>query len=209
MDESEKTSNKRGETSLRLSETANQELTKLTKEWKASSKKEALEGMISYFKKLGISPMEEVPDTVGKRLEKRVDQIIAFIRQNEKIHREEIEKVLLFARQQQPGSPVAGGDIGQVLSEVGEIRKSLSVLNENDRTLQETQTIIHKNIEQQNSMVTRRLVVLKDPSALYQSIEKNLNLYADSVLANPQQVKQKTEKILEFLKALMKLTPAP
>ena len=209
MEENENTGNKRGETSLRLSETANQELTKLTKEWKASSKKEALEGMISYFKKLGISPLEEVPDTVGKRLEKRVDQIIAFIRQNEKIHREEIEKVLLFARQQQPDNPVAGNEIGQVITRVDEIRKSLSVLNENDRSLLEVQTAINNNIEQQNKMVTRRLIALKDPSALYQSIEKNLNLYADSVLANPQQVKQKTEKILEFLKALMRLTPAP
>lgn len=216
MEENENTGNRRGETSLRLSETANQALTKLTKEWKASSKKEAIEGMINYFKKLGISPLEDVPDTVGKRLEKRVDQVIAFIRQNEKIHREEIEKVLLFARQSQAGNnPAATSELAtaddfvRMANVLVGLNKICEGLQTNDQTLRKIQMGILENLQVQNDMVTQRLAAYKDTAGLYEVIKNNMQKYTDSVLADPQKAPQIQQNFIQHFKKKLGITTPP
>lgn len=206
MEENAKVTARRGETSLRLSELANEALSKLTREWKAASKKEALEAMIRYFRKLGISPLEEVPDTVGKRLEKRVDQIISFIRQNEKIHREEIEKVVLHLRQQL-GSTVSGSnaskapvdqELSAIQQQLEDIRQGMLTLSQNEQKLAGSQEQISDNLVKQNEMITRRLVLMKDAAAVAVLIKTNLKNYTDSVLANPQQRANYEQKMNDF-----------
>ncbi|MFD2148691.1 hypothetical protein [Mucilaginibacter antarcticus] len=141
--------------------------------------------------------------------------MIAFIRQNEKIHREEIEKVLLFARQSQTGnSPAATGELAtaadfvRMSNALVAIGETCDNLQTNDQSLRKIQVGILEHLQAQNDMVTQRLAAYKDTAGLFEVIKGNMQKYTDSVLANPQNAPQIQQNfILHFKKKLGITTP--
>lgn len=177
-----KTLVKRNETSIRISSKANGVFDKLVKSWGAKSKVLALEKMIGFFEKMGINPFDTMPETLSARLEKRVNQIIAFIRENEKRQLLAMERVIEIARDKLS------------IQQVGSNTTNASRLDE------------------MTDILTRRLSLLGDKESILSQVKKASIKYSDflihDIIENPNSPNKNINQspaVKQFLEALDKI----